>query len=211
MKTRQARSVDAKTILVDHSILKEEGGDKALLLYKKEKKDSPVYTRIMVDPVLMYKPADATPEDIADLQKLANNFYMYLKSELGNDFEITNAPAPGTLRIQAAILDADSSNRFTDTMSSVVPYSVAFSILKDFATGKPTGVGEITAEMKFSDASTNELLGAMVDRRVGGKGMGGLFDTWNDANASMEYWAKKTRYVMCVDMGKKNCVKPDNY
>lgn len=211
MKTKQARSVEAKSIIVDRSILKEYGGDKALLLYKKQKTDSPVYSAVMIDPVLIFKPKDASPEEIADLQKLASNFTAYLNMELGKDFRIVKEPEPDTLRIQTAILDAESSNRFTDTMSTIMPYSIGFSIIKNFVTGKPSGVGEITAEMKFTDAMTNELLGAAVDRRVGGKGIDGLFDTWNDANAGMEYWAKRIRYVMCLDLKKKNCEEPGNY
>jgi hypothetical protein len=82
------------------------------------------------------------------------------------------------------------------------------SLAKDFATGKPVGVGEATTEMKITDASTGELLGAAVDRRVGGKNPDGIIDSWDGADSAMEYWAKRLRYVLCEERSGIACETP---
>lgn len=211
MKTRQARDVDAKTVLVDRSLLKDGGDGEALKRYVNPKVDFKKYTKIIIDPVMVFKPKDATEKEITDFKNLSSNAHSYFVRELGKDYKIVKEAGPGVIKLQTAILDADTSNPFTDTLSSIVPFGAAFSIIKDFATGKPTGVGEITAELKLTDSVTGEVLGAALDRRVGGKGMGGLFESWNDANAGMEYWAKRARFALCDARKGTNCEKPDNY
>ncbi|RJP66347.1 MAG: DUF3313 domain-containing protein [Candidatus Abyssobacteria bacterium SURF_17] len=206
--SKQARSVEAKGFLVDYSMLEKGKDDQALLRYRNPKADIAGYTKVMLDPVLIAKPDKATQEQMADLQKLATNYYVYLSTELGKDYSMVQTPGPGTLRIQAAITGAEKSNAVTNTVSSVVPIGMGVSLVKDFATGKPVGVGEATSEMKITDASTGELLGAAVDRRVGGKNPDGIIDTWDGADSAMEYWAKRLRYVLCLERGGIECVKP---
>jgi hypothetical protein len=89
-----------------------------------------------------------------------------------------------------------------------LPIGIGISAIKGATTGKQTGVGEITAEFKITDAMTGELLGAGIDRRVGGKDPGGMFDSWYNADAAMKYWAKRVRYVLCTEGGRADCVKP---
>ena len=72
-----------------------------------------------------------------------------------------------------AILEAEASSPVRNVVSSVVPIGIGISAISGAATGKQTGVGEISAEFKVTDALTGELLGAAVDRRVGGKDSGG--------------------------------------
>ena len=206
--SKQARNVEAKGFIVDYSMLEKGTDDQALLRYRNPKANIPRYSKIMLDPVLIAKPDTATHEQMADLQKLATNYYVYLSSELSKDYRMVSKPEPGTLRVQAAITGAEKSNVVSNTMSSVVPVGMAVSLAKDFTTGKPVGVGEATSEMKITDASTGELLGAAVDRRVGGKNPDGIIDTWADANTAMEYWAKRLRYVLCMERSGIECVKP---
>jgi hypothetical protein len=206
--SKQARSVEGKGFLVDYSMLQKGKDDQALLRYQNPKANIAGYTKVMLDPVLIAKPAKATQEQMADLQKLATNFYVYLSTELGKDYTMVSTPEPGTLRVQAAITGAEKSNAVSNTLSSVLPIGIGVSLAKDFATGKPVGVGEATAEMKVTDASTGELLGAAVDRRVGGKNPDGIIDSWAGANSAMEYWAKRLSYVLCMERGSKECVKP---
>ena len=206
--SKQARSAETKGYLVDYSMLQKGKEDQALLRYRNPSADIRGYSKLMLDPVLIARPDDATHEQLADLQKLATNYYVYLSRELGKDYTLVSSPAPGTLRVQAAIAGAQKSNAVTNTMSSVVPIGMAVSLAKDFATGKPVGVGEATTEMKITDAMTGELLGAAVDRRVGGKNPEGITDEWSNADSAMEFWAKRLRYALCIERGGIDCVAP---
>jgi hypothetical protein len=206
--TKQARSLGPGEILFNHSMLQKGTGDEALLRFVSPTADLKSYSKVMLDPVMIYRPSDADQEQMADLQQLATNFYAYLYGELEKDYGIVKTPVPGTLRIQTAVLRADKSGPVRDLLSSVIPIGMGVSILKDFATGKPLGVGEVSAEMKITDAQTGDLLAAAVDRRVGGKNPAGMFNTWADANDAMEYWAKRLGYVLCNERGGNECVKP---
>ena len=70
------------------------------------------------------------------------------------------------------------------------------------------GVGEITSEMKITDASTGELLGASLDRRVGGKDISKLWSSWNNADEGLKYWATRLGYALCTMRGATNCIAP---
>jgi hypothetical protein len=206
--SKQARSVAGEGFIVDYSLLEKGETDEALLRYQNLGANIGSYTKVMLDPALIARPDDATHDQIADLQKLATNYYVYLTEELGKSYRMVRAPQPGTMRIQVAITGAKESNVVSNTVSSVLPIGMGVSIVKDFATGKPVGVGEATAEMKVTDAMTGELLGAAVDRRVGGKNPEGITDSWHDANAALEYWAKRLSYVLCMERSGIECEKP---
>ena len=205
----QARSVDVKeSPLVNPDILVKGTDDQALYRYVNPKADIKQYTMVLIDPVMVYKDAVLDKDERENYQKLANNAFVYVRHELGKDYRIVYTPQPGTLRIQMAIVDADSSKPVRNTLSTIVPVGIALSIVKYTATGKQAGVGEITVEMKITDASTGELLGAALDRRVGGKELSKLWSGWHNADDALQYWAKRMSFAFCDMRGGTNCVKP---
>ncbi len=208
--SKQARSVEKSGYLGEevNALMKEGQEGEALFIYKVKAVSPKQYTKVMIDKVSFLKPKNASKDEIADLQKLATNFTIFLKEELGKDYQIVANPGPGTVRYNIAITSASDSNRLFEVMSLIPPYGLGISLAKDFITGKPTAVGEITMEIKAVDAETGKLLGAAVDRRVGGKTLSGMMDTWDDANHAMRYWAQRVRYVNCLGRGKSNCEEP---
>ena len=207
----QARSVDLKeseSPLINPAILVKGADDQALYRYVNPNVDIKKYTMILIDPVMVYKDAELDKDEMDNYQKLANNAYVYLTQELEKDYRIVKAPEPGTLRVQMAIVDADPSKAVRNTLSTFVPIGMGLSLIKYTATGKQAGVGEITVEMKVTDAGTGELLGAALDRRVGGKELTKLWSSWNNADDALQYWAKKLRWALCDMSGRANCEKP---
>lgn len=206
----QARSVDLKQVtMVDPALLKEGKDGQALYRYAKPSVDFKQYTKVMVDPVLVKKDGELDKDEMADYQTLANNAYVYLTKELAKDYTLVQTPEPGTLRIQLAITDADSSKPVRNTLSTFVPIGMALNLIKYTAVGKQSGVGEISAEMKITDAMTGELLAAALDRRVGGKELSKLWSSWNNADKALLYWSQQTRFFFCdVSGGGEKCIKP---
>lgn len=204
----QARSVDLKTKLVNPNILTQGTGDQVLYRYVNPKADFKQYTKILLDPVLIMKDGELDKDELENYQKLANNAYVYVANELGKSYTLVQVPVPGTLRIQGAIIDADSSKPVRNTLSTIVPIGMGVSLVKYVATGKQTGVGEITGEVKITDAMSGELLGAGLDRRVGGKDLTNLWSSWNNADEALKFWAKRLGFVLCEQRGGTNCVKP---
>jgi len=89
-----------------------------------------------------------------------------------------------------------------------VPIGMALSAVKYSATGKQAGVGEITLQLRITDANTGELLGAALDRRVGGKEVTKLWSSWHNADDALQYWAKKVSFRLCEMRAGANCEKP---
>ena len=144
----------------------------------------------------------------ADVQRLANNFYSLLYANLSKDFDMVTAPEWTTLRIQVAITDVEKSSAKLDTITTVVPVGRVISIGKEFVTGKPTFVGEVSIEFKIIDARSGKLLAAGIDRRVGTKTLKEI-NSWTDANNAIEDWSRITRFRLCkLQGGGSRCVEP---
>lgn len=205
----QARSVDVKeSLLVDPAILEKGSGDQALYRYVNRKVDIKQYTKVIIDPVITAKDGELDETERENYQKLANNAVVYLTRELEKDYTIVKSPEPGALRIQFAIINADKSKPVRNLTSSVLPIGIGLSLAKYTATGKQSGVGEITGEIKITDAVTGELIAAAIDRRVGGKDVKGVWDTWHNADAALEFWAKRLSYGLCTQRGGTDCTAP---
>jgi hypothetical protein len=206
----QAKNIEIKeATLFDPKILKEGKEDQSLYRYVNPKADIKKYTRIYIDKVLVRKDGQLDKDELQDYENLSYNAYVYLANELKKDYTVSLSPEPGDMRIQMAIIDADSSKPVRNTLSTFVPVGMVLSVAKYSATGKQSGVGEISVEMLITDVTTGELLGAALDRRVGGKEVSKLWSSWANANAALEYWAQQLRFVFC-DMrgGGVTCVKP---
>ena len=118
----QARGMEMKeTMLVNPAILTPGKGDQALFRYQNPDAKVKRYTKILVDPVLLGKSAELDGGTLENYQKLANNAYVYLTQELGNDYKIVQAPEPGTMRIQMAIVDADNAKPVRNVTSTIIP------------------------------------------------------------------------------------------
>lgn len=205
----QARSVDLKNSpLVDPGILVKGSGDEALYRYVNPQSAGRQYDKMLIDPVMILKDGELSDKERENYQNLANNAYLYLSEEMKKYFTIITVPEPGAIRVQWAIIDADSSKPVRNTLSTFVPFGIGLSIVKVAVTGKQSGVGEITTQIKFTDAVSGELLAADLDRRVGGKEITELWSSWYNADEALKYWAKRMGYVACTQKKLEGCVKP---
>ncbi len=206
----QARNVDvSQSPLVNPAVFEKGTGEQALYRYAKPDVDWKQYTKVMIDPVMIAKDGELDQKELADYQTLANNAYVYLTQALEKQFQIVQTAEPGTMRVQVAIIDADNAKPVRNVLSSVMPIGIGLSVVKYAATGKPSGVGEITGEIKITDAMTGDLLGAALDKRVGGKSWKGTWDTWYNADSALKYWAQRTAYVLCTQRGGTDCPQPE--
>jgi hypothetical protein len=208
--TKQARGVKTSGFLGDYTMLEKGAKGEALLIYKNPKADWPSYSKIQLDPVVIWRQGELKSTDIPkeDLQRLANNFHQLLQRELSQDYEMVSAPGPRTLRLQVALTDVEESDAAVDTVTSVIPVGMVISGAKDFATGKPAFTGEASVEAKITDGRTGELLAAAVDRRVGGETIEASVDNWDDVNKIIEIWSKLLRFRLCKNRGDKDCTDP---
>jgi hypothetical protein len=208
--TKQARSVETSGFLGDYSMLNKGEKGEALLAYQNPKADWPSYRMMQLDPVVIYRRGELKNTSIPkeDLQRVANNFHQLLKQEVSQDYEMVSAPGARTLRVQVALTDVEKSYAAVDTVTSIIPVGMVISGAKDFATGKPAFTGEVSVEVKVTDARTGELLAAAVDRRVGGENIEASVDNWDDVNKILQIWSKLFRFRLCKFRGDRDCVDP---
>lgn len=211
-RTKQAREVKITNsgFLPDYSLLEPGAQGKLLLRYENPKADWPSYKKILIDPTLIWSRTDALPDETPkeDLQRLANNFDQMIVNEFGKDYEIVEEPGPRTLRIQVALTNIEQSAGAVDVITAALPVGFAISTAQEFVTGKPLLVGEVSGEVKISDARTGQILLMAIDRRLGGKTIQKNIDTWDDANKILELWAKFARFRLCKLRGGADCFNP---
>ena len=219
--TKQARTVERLGFMKDLYPRMTEGDEHAgesLLIYKNPKVPHippNSYTKIMLDPVLVFRGPQSKMQGISQdqAQLMADTFYALIYQEVSKDYEMVNKPGPSTLRVQVAFTHLEESWPVLDVVSSIpAPMNAlaAGSMLKNVATGKPAFKGEAVIEAKVMDAETGEVLRAVVDRRVGKKRLhADSFNSWSDVYESLRYWAENGRFQLCKARGhQSDCPKP---
>lgn len=209
--TKQGQDITVSGFLGDYSILKRGGEGQAAYVYIAPGADASRYDKIWLDAVTVWKdPGQARFKGVpqSDLQMLANAFYSTVHDKLSEDYEMVRGPTPGALRVQIALTDAEASNPGLDTISSIVPQLRLATRLSGLITEKPFFVGATTAEAKLTDAMTGELLGAGIDRRVGGNSVEDSLDSWNDVHAAFRLWAERLSFRLCRGRGDEDCQPP---
>jgi len=206
--SRRADDALPQGFIGDYSMLTPGEEGQAVLRYVNEGADWAKYDKVLVDPVTVWKSARAGGVPEEDLQTAANFMYAQLRQELGKDFELVTAPGPDTLRVTAALTDAEPANQTMVVVSNVVPFAIATSGAYEYVTGEPTWQGQAAAEAKITDAQTGELLAAAVDRRMGGRSMASAETSWTDVNNILAYWAQLVRFRLCEQQGRAGCERP---
>lgn len=147
------------------------------------------YSKVMVSPVTVW--GGATRKAPAqDMQALSDYLYQALVQQIGTKFTIVDAPGPGVMKVQAAITDAEAAVPVLRTVSMVIPQARALATLKYLATDSYPFVGGAQGEFEVTDSKTGQVLGAALDRQIGG----GSIQTaaqwqWGDAQNAMDHWA----------------------
>jgi len=212
VSTSRAKSVKPTAFLGETATLLKKGGkDDFLLVYRKKDADWKAYDKILLDPIVLWGIESSTlPKDqLADFQKLVDEFYAMLKDKLSKDYTMVDAPSPGALRIQIAIIDGERANAPLKVAKTIAPYAGYADTIWTFATGKPVFAGEVSIEFMVRDSESQELFAAGADRRVGGNQIGkSTLTSWGDVQNSLIYWSDEARYALCRDRGAKECPKP---
>ena len=97
-------------------------------------------------------------------------------------------PGQGSLRIRAAITEAQRSNVALDIASTVLPPARLASAMKKLATDTHAFVGR--AAIEILDGVTNQRLVAAIDERVGAKSLRGSSHSWADVEAASDHCAE---------------------
>ena len=185
--------------------------DEPLLIFRDQDVDWNAYKRVKLDPVTIWSGEESAFEDFssADQQMLADAFFNAVSREISKDYELTDTLEDDVLHIQIALTDAQKSSPFFDTISTLHPTTLVLSQTVGLATGKPAFVGEASVEARFRDGASGKVLAAAADRRVGSKHIGNVIDSWDDVQASFQFWASQLRYRLCLGRSNTDCKPPE--
>jgi hypothetical protein len=166
-----------------------EGG--AALSYVNQNVQWSKYTKIQLKPVEFWAAANSKVS-ASDQQMLTAYFYNKLTEDLGKNFTLVDQPGPDVLTLRVALMDATTATPGLRSISVIVPQARVLNGVQSLATGSYAFVGSAEAEMKATDATTDEMLAGAVDQRAGGIGIKGAASfQWGDAENAMDYWAQK--------------------
>lgn len=148
------------------------------------------YNKILIDPVT-YWGGDSSKLSAADQQTLVNFFTQQLKSQLGQKFQLVDQAGTGVMKLDVALVDADSATPGLRTISILVPQAHMLSNLKYLATGSFPFVGAATAEAKITDSVSGQVLAMGVDKQIGGGSITTAFQwQWGDAENAINHWVE---------------------
>jgi uncharacterized protein DUF3313 len=148
------------------------------------------YRKVILMPVEFWAAADSkVPTN--EQQVLTAYFYNALKTNLEQNYTLTDQPGPGTLKLRVALMDATASVPGLRSVSVLVPQARVLNMAQSLATGSYAFVGSAEAEMQVTDSETGDVFAEAVDQRAGGMGLKGAESfQWGDAQNAMDYWAQ---------------------
>jgi hypothetical protein len=131
--------------LGDYSALQPGARGGARLVYLDAGVDFSGYERVIVEPVVVWKSDEARFAGVPAAQReaLAREFEAELERALGEEFQVVEAPGPGTLRVRNALTAAIAGSGASD----------------------PRQLQYVEVELELLDAVTNERLAAAVDSK----------------------------------------------
>lgn len=181
--------------LKDYSGMNPLPEDPSMLYGEKPNVNWKKYTRLMIDPVVVYRAPKAKeaakPEE---LQKLADYFRNEAITALKDAYPVVDKPAPDVMRIRAAITDLGSVNPWLNLAATA-------------AIMMPVDTGGAAMEAEFMDSMTGERLAAVVDRKGGSPlslgGFMGSYGQWDHAKGAFKEWIKLLRESLDEVHGRK--------
>lgn len=216
-ETRQVKGDDIQTGFLgpSSSLLKPGKEGEANLVYMNPKAKWAQYDKIMLEPVSVWigKGREAEgqggvipPED---LKRLANLFYKKLSDQLSQDYSLVQTSGPGVMRLSLALTDVEHGMPLLDSVTTVLPIGIVMTAGQKMAGKTYSFVGKASLEGRIVDSQSGMLLGAGIDRRMGGKKLGKGTGFWRDAENIFDYWAAKIRWRLCHQRKGKNCQAPE--
>ncbi len=193
-------------------LLKPGKPGQAEQVYVKPGVDWSSYTKVLLDPVTVWRGKESQMKGVTptQAQHMADYFYQLIHTALAKDYQMVTSPEANTLRISVAIIKLKESDVAMETVSTVVPQARLISSLASAGSGKPPSfVGQASVQANVVDAETNELLGEGSDARVGGQSLNSVsMNSWTDVENIMTFWVARTTYNLCKSRKRTDCVAP---
>jgi hypothetical protein len=184
------------------SLLKPGGKGQPDWIYIAPKVQWSNYKEVLLKPVEFWDTPDNSVSS-GNQQMLTSYFYNALQKNLKEHCTLAEQPGPGTITIKVAIINADAATPGLRSASLVLPQARLLDYAQSLFSGHAAFAGSAEAAFMVTDSSTGQLLAEAVDKRIGGMAINDVAQMrWSDAEAAMNYWAKKlAQRLTVVDAG----------
>lgn len=130
-------------------------------------KDWQKYTKLIVDPVVVYQGADSQFGDMSEEDKTVLASYMRIKfmEKLRTRFEPVNEAASNALRLNLVLTGAKTNTPVLSPLSHIDIGSNIYNGVQAVRGKEGAFSGSVIYAVEIYDASTNRLLGAYVSKQ----------------------------------------------
>jgi hypothetical protein len=187
-QTERAGKVETSGFMSDYSLLSPGGEGEALFVYRNPQADFSKYRTVAVEPIIVLLSEESSVSQ-EELNQLAADLRAKVIWKLKEDFLVVPKLIPQALRVELALTEAVPANVGMNVVSTLVPPAGIISAPTRLASGTRAFVGRASVEAKITDGDTGTLLAAAVDRRMGGRTLDGVMDSWDDVRQAFDYWA----------------------
>jgi Protein of unknown function (DUF3313) len=162
----------------------------ASLRWVNPKSNPTQYTKVVLE-VVGFFGTDVSKVSPADQERLTALFQQSLMDTLATKYQVVDQAAPGTMQLQVVLLDAEAATPGLRSVSMAIPQARLLGTGYYAVSGKYPFVGGAQAAFKATDAVTGQVLGAAVDRRVGGGSIESAAQwQWGDAENAIKAWSQ---------------------
>ncbi len=125
------------------------------------------YTKLILDPVVIYRGADQQFGDLSEEDKaaLANHMQAQFADRLRTRFALVKDPAPNTLRVKLTLTGAVTNTPVLGTLSRFDLMGGLYNGVQSVRGGEGTLTGSVIYAVEIADASSNRLLSASVTKQ----------------------------------------------
>lgn len=164
--------------------------DPSVSLYRKTDLDLRAYDKLLLDDFAFSYADDSTYKDFSvdERQRIVAAARESLQKAVGGKFEIVTQPAPGVLRVRAALTDIRAAKKSKNLLSFTPVGLIKQGV--DAATGMDVVLRTVTAEAELSDALSGERLLAIADRGAGQQGDSSKA-SWSEVRNTLDGWAQQ--------------------
>lgn len=128
------------------------------------------YSRVILDPVAIYRGSDSQFDDTSEADKAALADYMQRQfvEKLSRRFQLATDPAPNTLRVRLTLTGAASNTPVLSTFTRIDLSGGIYNSVQAARGGEGLFTGSVIYAVEIYDSSTNRLLTAFVTKQYPG-------------------------------------------
>ncbi|KUZ11658.1 hypothetical protein WL88_19545 [Burkholderia diffusa] len=125
------------------------------------------YRKLILDPVAIYRGTDNQFGKLSDQDKATLAAYMgdTFARKLGKRFELTNAPAPDTLRVKLTLTGAVTTTAFAGAFAHFDLAGNLYNGVQAIRGREGAFTGSVIYAVEIRDAATNRLINAYVTKQ----------------------------------------------